>query len=506
VKRIDRHIIKSVEIGSIAQSLELEAGDELIKVNGKKIRDVFDYRYMIKEEKLNLIVRKANGEEWELDVEKDMDADLGIVFEEGLMDKYNHCHNGCIFCFIDQNPKGMRDTVYFKDDDARLSFLQGNYITMTNLSDDDVNRICFYRLSPINISIQTMNRDLRCMMLNNRFAGDALDKLDVFSRNGIEMNGQVVLCPGINDGKELDYTISELEKYIPGFLSLSIVPVGITRYRQGLYPLRSFSKNEAEQVIRQVEKWQAKFLRKYGRRFVFLSDEWYIKACVKLPGPDYYEGYGQIENGVGIRTCIAEEFMKAMDESGAVCIKPDLCKKQIIVLCGTLAGGFMKELLSVFCKKFEIDNITLINIVNDYYGHEITVSGLITGQDIINQLSIYAMDITGNILKKTKGLKEYTVPDSELKASPVYENGELLAQPLIGQDALEKLNKHYDGKIRLDAEVVMPSLLLRDGEELLLDDITVKDIENALQTRIHIVKSDGNELIKMLYQLENKRG
>ena len=235
-RRKKAHIISSVVSGSIAEELEIEAGDRILSIDGNEIEDIFDYQFLIQDTYIEVLVEKADGEQWLLEVEKDFDEDLGIAFENGLMDEYRSCRNKCIFCFIDQMPPGMRETLYFKDDDSRLSFLQGNYVTLTNMSEHDIDRICRYHLSPINISFQTMNPRLRCMMLNNRFAGDALKKVDVLYGAGIHMNGQIVLCKGINDGAELEYSIRQLMKYIPVLESVSVVPVGLTRFREGLYP------------------------------------------------------------------------------------------------------------------------------------------------------------------------------------------------------------------------------------------------------------------------------
>ena len=298
-KQEKRHIIKNVIPGSIADELELSAGDELLKINGKQITDVFDYHYLVNDEYLTLLVRKACGEEWELEIEKEYEEDLGLIFEESLMDSYRSCRNKCIFCFIDQMPPGMRETLYFKDDDARLSFLQGNYVTLTNLSDEDVERICFYKLSPINISVHTMNRRLRCKMLNNRFAGDALEKIKRFYDAGITMNSQIVLCKGINDGSELDYSISELERYMPYMSSVSVVPVGKTKFRDGLYPLESFGKEDSKKVLKQLFGWQERLLKKHGTRFVHASDEWFLVAGDPIPGADCYDCCREIEQDDG---------------------------------------------------------------------------------------------------------------------------------------------------------------------------------------------------------------
>lgn len=269
------HIIKEVEAGSIAEELELSSGDEIISINGHDIKDAFDYHYLLKDEELTIIVKKLDGEEWELDIEKDYDEDLGIVFEDGLMDSCKSCTNKCVFCFIDQMPPGMRETLYFKDDDARLSFLQGNYITLTNITDEEIDRIIFYKLSPINISIHTTNKELRKKMLNNRFAGDALDKIMKLKDAGITMNGQIVLCKGINDGEELERSLHDLSAYLPQMESVSVVPVGLTKYRNKLANLEPFTKEDARKVLDTIHNWQEVFMTHYNTRFVYAGDEWY---------------------------------------------------------------------------------------------------------------------------------------------------------------------------------------------------------------------------------------
>ena len=252
----NEHKIRSVQPGSIAWEMGIEPGDRLLSVDGQEIEDVFDYRYYIEEEEILLLIEKPDGEQWELEIEKETCEDLGLEFEQGLMDEYRSCRNKCIFCFIDQMPPGMRDTLYFKDDDSRLSFLQGNYVTLTNMSEHDIRRIIRFRLEPINISFQTMNPELRCRMLHNRFAGEALKKVDLLYEAGIEMNGQIVLCKGFNDGEELDRSIRELTRYLPFLRSVSVVPVGLTRFREGLEPLEPFTGEEARQVLELIHGWQ----------------------------------------------------------------------------------------------------------------------------------------------------------------------------------------------------------------------------------------------------------
>lgn len=270
------HIIASVESGSIAEELGLEPGDAIEEINGNEIEDIFDYQYYVEDEYLDVLVLTKDGEECVLEIEKDEDEDLGITFESSLMDEYHSCCNKCMFCFIDQMPPGMRETLYFKDDDSRLSFLQGNYITLTNMRDKDIERVIRYHLSPINISVHATNPELRCKMLHNRFAGDILEKIGRFYEAGIRMNSQVVLCKGLNDGEELDRTISDLGKFLPYMESLSVVPVGLTKYREGLAPLELFEKEDAGKVLKQIHKWQDYFRENYGTTFVHASDEWFL--------------------------------------------------------------------------------------------------------------------------------------------------------------------------------------------------------------------------------------
>lgn len=435
----NRHKIKSIVPGSIAEELSLSPGDELLRINGKKIVDIFDYHYLTNDEFLTLLVQKSSGEEWELEIEKDCGEDLGLVFEEGLMDQYHSCRNKCIFCFIDQMPPGMRETLYFKDDDARLSFLQGNYVTLTNMSDEDVERICFYKLSPINISIHTMNPKLRCKMLNNRFAGDALSKIWDFFHAGITMNAQIVLCKGINDGAELDFTIQELEKFLPYMESVSVVPVGKTKYREGLFPLESFNREDAKTVLTQIFSWQEKMLLKHKTRFVHASDEWFLTAGFPIPEADYYEGYGQIENGVGMVRSLMDEVSDALLSEK---FSPPKKAKEISLATGVLAAPILAELLEEIKKKFPEITVHLYPIINHFFGEEITVVGLVTGQDLVAQL-------------RGKVLGEY---------------------------------------------LLIPSVMIRPKESDFLDDYTIKEVESTLQTRVRIVQSDGISFVRAIVE------
>lgn len=430
------HKITAVEKGSIGEELELEVGDELISINNCEIKDVFDYHYYMNEEELTVLIRKPNGEEWELDIEKEYEEDLGLSFSEGLMDSYRSCQNKCMFCFIDQMPSGMRDTLYFKDDDARLSFLQGNYITLTNMKDEDLERIILYKLSPINISIHTMNPALRCTMLHNRFAGAALEKLKRLYDAGIEMNSQIVLCKGYNDGTELERSIRELSDYLPHMRSLSVVPVGLTKYRENLTPLEKFTKEDAREVISFIEQWQKKLLKEHGTRFVYPSDEWYLIAEQEIPEEEFYEGYGQIENGVGMIRSLLEEVEEALKKEPTEDTKNQ--SKTISFATGKLAAPILEKIMKKVNCIYPNIRGKVYMIENDFFGHDIIVAGLLTGQDIINQL-------------KGKELGDY---------------------------------------------LILPDVLLRSGEEVLLDDITVSDLEQALKIQIKIVASDGASLIE----------
>ena len=375
------HIISSVAPGSIAQEMGIEPGDRLLEVNGKSPEDVFDYRYLMNEEEILVLIRKANGEEWELEIEKEYEDDLGIEFENGLMDDYRSCRNKCIFCFIDQLPKGMRSTLYFKDDDSRLSFLQGNYLTLTNMSEHDIDRIIQYKLSPINISFQTMNPELRCKMLHNRFAGEIFDKVKRLKDAGIIMNGQIVLCRGVNDGAELERSIRELTAYMPQLESVSVVPVGLTRYRDGLYPLEPFTKEDACEVLDLIHGWQEKLYKEWGNHFIHAGDEWYILAERPIPEEKTYDGYLQLENGVGMVRLLDEEVAQTL--AG---MTGDDRKIHRTIATGELAAPFLRKHVESVRKKYPNVDIQVFAIKNEFFGGKITVAGLITGTDLVSQL------------------------------------------------------------------------------------------------------------------------
>lgn len=426
------HRISKIETGSIAEELGIEPGDVLVSINDNEIEDVFDYHYYVNDEELLLLVRKADGEEWEFEIEKDYEEDLGIEFEQGLMDEYRSCRNKCMFCFIDQMPKGMRETLYFKDDDSRLSFLQGNYITLTNMSDHDIDRIIRYHLEPINVSIHTMNPELRCKMLHNRFAGEALKKLQRLYEGGITLNGQIVLCKGINDKAELEYSIGKMAEYIPQLQSVSIVPVGLTKYREGLYPLEPFTKEDAKEVLAIIHRWQNIFYEKHGMHFIHAGDEWYLLAQEELPEESRYDGYLQLENGVGMIRLLLNEFEEAF-----LALKGSKKEIEISLATAKLAYPYIKRMLERLKEKYPNLTAHLYCIKNEFFGEKITVAGLVTGQDIITQLQ---------------------------------------------------------GK-PLGSSLLLPCNMFRDTEEVFLDDVTKSELEEALQVKVDIVKSSGQDFV-----------
>lgn len=433
------HRVKEVEEGSIAWELGVEPGDVLLQINKHVIEDVFDYHYYVNDEELLVLIRKPNGEEWELEIEKEYEDDLGITFESGLMDEYRSCRNKCMFCFIDQMPPGMRETLYFKDDDSRLSFLQGNYITLTNMSDHDVERIVQYHLEPINVSIHTTNPELRCKMLHNRFAGDALKKIQTLYEGGITMNGQIVLCKGINDGEELERSIRDMVKWMPNLQSVSVVPVGMTKFREGLYPLEPFQKEDAREVLGIIHKWQDKIYKECGTHFIHAGDEWYLLAEMEVPEEERYDGYLQLENGVGMMRLLLNEF-----EEGFQKLAGDDKERHTSLATGKLAYPFIKRMAERLTEKYPNLDMHVYCIRNDFFGETITVAGLITGRDLKAQLT--------------------------------------------GQQLGDRL--------------LLPVSMFRNEEDVFLDDMTISQLEEALQVRIDVVKSSGQDLIDAILQME----
>ncbi len=426
--------VKYVEPNSIAEAAGIEAGDTIVSINGNDFHDILEYRYLTAEYEVTLEVLKKDGLAEVITVENDYE-DLGIEFAEGLIDEAQSCRNKCIFCFIDQLPEGMRETVYFKDDDTRLSFLQGNYVTLTNMSDEEIDRLIKMRVSPINISVHATDPELRCMMLNNRFAGKCYEVMQRFADNNIYMNCQIVLCPEINDGDNLKKTLYDLGALYPYVNSVSVVPVGLTRYREGLYPIKPFTKESSMQTISFVEGIQNEFLKKYGSRLVYLSDEFYINADISVPGSESYEGFPQLENGVGLIASMREEF-----DSAIRLLKKRTCGRHVSIATGEIAYGFIRSLADRLEQAREGVKIDVYPIINEFFGGGVTVSGLVCGCDIIKQLKD---KITTDIL-------------------------------------------------------IIPHSMLRDDDNIFLDDTTVDDVEKALNVQVVPVINDGYEFIEKI--------
>lgn len=426
--------IKYVIPGSLAEEAGLESGDVLLSVNGKEFHDVLEYRFLTSESEVELSVQKKDGTFEDIVIESDYE-DLGIEFKSGLIADAKSCRNKCIFCFIDQLPKGMRETVYFKDDDTRLSFLQGNYVTMTNMSEEEIDSMIEMRISPINLSVHTTNPELRVKMLNNKNAGKIYDIMKKFSQNSLCMNCQIVLCPGYNDGAELDRTISDLIKLYPNVLSLSVVPVGLTRYREGLCPLSGFDKESSRSVIKQVHSWQDKIYKEYGFKMVYLSDEFYIMADIPVPPPEDYEGFPQIENGVGLVASLTEEF-----DSAVKLIKKKKYSRSVTIATGELAFDTIKALaekLESICDGLKIN---VYAVKNNFFGGMVSVAGLVCGNDLIDQLS--------------------DKPKTDI--------------------------------------IAIPSVMLRDGEDIFLDDVTLEEAKQKLNCDIIPVNNDGYEFVETI--------
>lgn len=435
--------IKDVLPGSIAEELEIEKGDKLVSINGASVLDIIEYKYLITDEYLELEIRKPDGEIWEYEVEKEYDEDLGIVFD-GIIDNPKSCHNKCIFCFIDQMPKGMRETLYFKDDDTRLSFLMGNFITLTNMKQGELDKIIRYRISPINVSVHTTNPELRVQMLNNKNAVKIMDYLKQLTENEIEVKAQIVLCPGVNDGAELERTLRDLSELYSSLSTTAIVPLGLTKHREGLQELKEISKEKAQEIIKQVEGIQREFLDKLDTRFVFLSDEFYLIAEKPLPEYDAYEDFKQLDNGVGLITLFRDEIKNSLKQ-----IKKQEYKtqnKRLFIVTGKYAYPIMQEAVERIKMKIPSLDIEVAAIDNDFFGHSVKVSGLVTGQDIIGQMR-------GKIQKNVENI------------------------------------------------LLIPDSMLRKGEEVMLDDITMTDIEKQLGVKMFACQQDGSDLIEKVMNI-----
>lgn len=409
---------------------KIKSGDVLVSVNGHEINDVLDYMFYCAEDRLELVLER-NGESYSKVVLKSEFDELGLEFKSFLMDEKRSCSNKCIFCFIDQMPKGMRETLYFKDDDARLSFLQGNYVTLTNLNDNDIKRICDMRLN-INVSVHTTNPELRCTMMHNRFAGEKLKYLKMIADSGLMMNCQIVCCPEINDGKELERTLNDLSALMPNIQSVAVVPVGVTKFREGLYPLRPFTKVEAGAVIDIIERKASECLEKWDTRMCFPADEFYLLAERELPPTEFYEDYPQYENGVGLLRSLYDEVTQALEECDT-----DIPKRKVTLATGTAAEAFHKMLAEMIMKKLPQLEIQVVGIVNHFFGETITVAGLVTAGDLIDQLR--------------------------------------------GRD--------------LGDELLIPRVMLKADEPIFLDDLSVSDVERELNIKIRASRNDGFEYL-----------
>ncbi|MGL4799045.1 MAG: DUF512 domain-containing protein [Cellulosilyticaceae bacterium] len=439
--KLKPHQIIDVLPDSIAEELEIEKGDSLLAINGEKIQDVFDYRYLLCDEVIEVSIKKANGELWDLEIEKDYHEDLGLVFETDLMDELIRCRNKCQFCFIDQLPPNMRKTVYFKDDDWRMSFLNGNYITMTNMSEEDMDRLIKYHLSPLNISIHATNSEVRQNLIHNRHAGKIMDQMKRLVDNGIEVNGQIVLCKGLNDGKVLDETIGDLSSLIPHILSLTVVPVGISRFRENLPNLQGFDEASAREVVKVIEKWQSYYLEKMGTRFVFAADEFYVTGNMPRPNYDDYEQFPVLDNGVGMLTKFEYELEEALAQT-----EGDEESFECSLVTGCIAEAFMKACAERVQTKFPNVKIHVHPVVNHFFGEQVTVTGLLTGQDIVSTLQ-----------------------------------GKKL------------------GKVLLIAEN-----MLKCGEEIFLDDYTLKELSDKLNIAIQVVPNEGSEWLEKIKDQKEK--
>ena len=377
--------ITEVENGSLAARRGILPGDVLISINDNEIVDVLDYRFYLAERSVDLLCKRGD-DEFTVRIKKGEYDDIGLSFKTPLMDEKHSCKNKCIFCFIDQNPKGLRETLYFKDDDSRLSFIHGNYITLTNMTDKDVDRIIKMRFSPINISIHTTDPELRVSMMKNKRSGEVLSYLKRFADAGLSMCGQIVLCKGVNDGENLLRTMRDLTEYYPSLSSVSIVPAGLTKHRDGLYPLADFDCDEAGAVIDAVEAYAAEHLKKFGSRLFFLADEFYLKAKRPIPAEEAYEEYPQIENGVGMLRSILEEFDIALDDAAEYAAGLSE-RRRVAIATGYASYGVIKSMADRLAAVTDKLEITVYPIKNNFFGESVTVSGLLTGKDIYDQLS-----------------------------------------------------------------------------------------------------------------------
>lgn len=431
--------IESVKPFSRCWLWGVRAGDTLLSVDGKEIEDILDYDFYMSFAPVTMEFLCRNGKKRSVRMPT---SDTGLSFQTYLMDKQQRCRNKCIFCFIDQLPKGMRESLYFKDDDSRLSFLFGNYITLTNISEHEVQRIIDMHISPVNISVHTMNPELRVKMMGNRFAGEALEILRRFAKAGIKMNTQLVLCPGINDGKELEYSLKELSAMYPAVQSVAAVPVGLTKYREGLYPLTAYTKETAGEVIDIMERFSDEFRKNHGVGFCYPADEFFLKAERPLPSAEYYDDYPQLDNGVGLWTSLRDEFFEAL----SACTLKSRYQK-VTIATGTAAYPLICAFANAAQEKIGCE-VEVVPIINHFFGETITVAGLLTGQDLLEQLKgkdlgdalliplVMTIDYTSHSTDKNKFLDDITLKEAEaalkLPVIPTGNRGEELLNNLLG--------------------------------------------------------------------------
>lgn len=430
---MNNKIAKIIE-ESIAEELEIEVGDKLISINGTEIKDIIDYKFLMADDYIEVEIEKQDGEIWTFEVEKDYQEDLGIEFENAIMDEARSCHNNCLFCFIDQLPEGMRNTLYFKDDDSRLSFLQGNFVTLTNMNNEDLDRIIRYRISPINISVHTTNAELRKKMLNNRFAGDIYDKLKKLAKAGITMNCQIVLCPGYNNGEELVKTVSDLYKLYPAIENVAAVPVGVTKFRKNLNEITLYDAQSAKAEIEQISQFQQKALKKIGSPFVRLADEFYVMAGVEVPSTDFYGDFEQIEDGIGMIRFFRDSISKNLKKLNKK------AKGSFTLITGVSAYDEIEWAANAITEKNDKITINIQRIVNDFFGPTITAGGLLTGQDIKKQV----------------------------QADNVFDY------------------------------IIMPKNMFKSGESIMLDDVTIDELENYFNKKILLCEYTGEDLIQLI--------
>lgn len=429
--------ITSVESGSRADRAGIASGDVLVSINGNEINDVLDYRFYLTERNV-VIGLTRDGEKYTVTLKKGEYDDIGLDFETPLMDKKHTCKNGCIFCFIDQNPEGLRDSLYFKDDDSRLSFIHGNYITLTNMTDRDIARIIKMRFSPINISVHTTNPELRVRMMKNKRSGEVLRYLSDLKEAGISMCAQIVLCRGINDGAELERTLSDLAEYCPELTSVAVVPAGLTKYRDKLYPLTDFTAEEAGAVIDTVDRFGESFVERFGTRLVFCADEFYLKSGRAIPDAQYYEDYPQLENGVGMIRSFSDEFLMCVEDVENEARSAS--ERTVSIATGVAAYptvSALVEKLTAICPNLTVN---IYKIINNFFGESITVSGLLTGKDIYEQL-------------KDKNLGD---------------------------------------------ELLIPENALRSGEDVFLCDMTVGELSDKLSVKVRPAGADGYGLARAI--------